>query len=138
MPTVEPIVVTEPKTQTVPPLQRKDIFDIVNHGIVDGDIVLPEVEGGTKLYKHLLNLGADGGLTIITTKSDAITSYGQIASLKYVSVFHTNPDYIFKNISNYGSSVVVNFLNVHDLTSLAIKTFSFDSSSTISDTVTEL
>lgn len=42
--------------QIVPPYGKEDIKSIVQEGITNGEIVLPEVEPGTKLYKHSIQI----------------------------------------------------------------------------------
>ena len=53
----------------VPPFNKKDIRDIVQKDITDGEIVLPTVEAGTKWYQHTVSVTIEG-----TTTTFRITS----------------------------------------------------------------
>lgn len=56
-PTLDPIQVNTPKEKVVQTFSDKDIEKIVTDGIVNGNIPLPEVEAGSKLYRYSYSTG---------------------------------------------------------------------------------
>jgi len=75
----------------VPPFNKKDIREIVQKDITDGEIVLPIQEGGTKLYSHHLQL----------SKASAFPSNPII-----IDIFDNDSTPI--TIANFGSRVLQN------------------------------
>ena len=71
MPKLEPIVNQEPKDQLVPTFNKKEVVEIVNKGIQEGEIEIPA--GGTKLYKHSFVFNrnqSDSAFIVIISKSN--------------------------------------------------------------------
>lgn len=148
-PTLDPIQVNPPKEKVVQTFNEKDIKKIVTDGIVNGDIPLPEVEAGSKVYEHkiVLRYGSGGSghlylIPIYSNVSTVVDSAEKLANdiLKLPSNSSTSIQAVNSTESFYSVSVVKYGSPSISAKSIAISdgTATTISVTSINDTVTEL